>query len=428
VSTDDGKVQRSTWRSRRLTPTGAKFVSDVIGRLLLLLLFVLAARMLSTADFGGYAYALAIGLLLGQLADAGIGITLLRSLAAESDSRARGFLFWAATAARSLLTAPLFFVAAVLAAGAGSSPERGGELAIVAATQMVGSFGDLWIQLLRERGRLDLEAVVGLASRATILLIGALMLTAGLGLLGLAVAHLLGTGIGVIAAQLLTRRMISWRPALRIPDVARMLVAAFPVGAAAALSLLMFRVDVVLLEALRGPEPVAAFSAAHRLYEAAVLLPAAVMAGTFPALARSMADLVAFRQRIREVAVLLATYGVAATLAGWLLAPIVVPLIFGSSYAGSGQLLQVMVLAVPFLALNALLTQALIAVRRAWREAAAVALALAVAVAVNLALIPSLGAVGAAGAVVAGEAALLLGCLIALAGLRPYGNNSSASR
>ncbi|MBA2489095.1 MAG: polysaccharide biosynthesis C-terminal domain-containing protein [Chloroflexi bacterium] len=254
------------------------------------------------------------------------------------------------------------------------------------------------------------------------------MLTAGLGLLGLAVAHLLGTGIGVIAAQLLTRRIMSWRPALRIPDVARMLVAAFPVGAAAALSLLMFRVDVVLLEALRGPESVAAFSAAHRLYEAAVLLPAAVMAGTFPALARSMADLVAFRQRIREVAVLLATYGVAATLAGWLLAPIVVPLIFGSSYAGSGQLLQVMVLAVPFLALNALLTQALIAVGRAWREAAAVALALAVAVAVNLALIPSLGAIGAAGAVVAGEAALLLACLIALAGLRPYGNNSSASR
>lgn len=399
---------------RSLTPAGAKLVSDLIGRVLLLVLFAIAARTLSTTDFGGYAYALAIGLLFGQLADAGTGITLLRGLAAEPDPQRRGWLFWTAVAARGLVTAPLFIVAWVLATGVGGTPEDGQSLGTIAGALMVGSYGDLWIQLLRERGRLELEALVGLAARTTALVVGAGMLVAGFGLLGLAVGHLLGAAIAFIVAQQLSRSMISWQPPGRFSDVIRTLVVAFPVGAAAGLSLLMFRVDVLLLEALRGPEPVGALSAAHRLYEAAVLLPAAVMAATFPSLARSSADMTAFRRRARDAALVLAGYGIVAAAAGWLLAPPVVPLIFGESYAGSGDLLRVMALAVPFLALNALATQALIALGRGWLEAAAMAAALAVAVVVNLALIPPLGATGATIAVVAGEATLFAGCLLGL--------------
>ena len=60
-----------------------------------------------------------------------------------------------------------------------------------------------------------------------------------------------------------------------------------PLGAGVLLSALYFRIDLFFIERWHGLEPVGAYNAVFRLVEAMRLLPAAVMAVTFPLLVQT---------------------------------------------------------------------------------------------------------------------------------------------
>jgi len=87
---------------------------------------------------------------------------------------------------------------------------------------------------------------------------------------------------------------------------------------------------------------------------------------------------------------------------------------FGDGFVASGDLLRLLVLGIPVMYLNSLLTQALVAVGRPWLLAGAMGLALVANVSVDLALIPAQGASGAAIGTVVAELALLVGCVVGL--------------
>ena len=75
--------------------------------------------------------------------------------------------------------------------------------------------------------------------------------------------------------------------AFRRIDGAQFLSDVLPLGAAVLISALYFRIDVYFIQQWHGFQPVGGYNAAFRLVEAMRLLPAAVMAVTFPLLVQS---------------------------------------------------------------------------------------------------------------------------------------------
>jgi O-antigen/teichoic acid export membrane protein len=184
----------------------------------------------------------------------------------------------------------------------------------------------------------------------------------------------------------------------------------FPLGAAALLSALYFRIDVYFIQQWHGFQPVGGYNAAFRLVEALRLLPAAVMAVTFPLLVQARDT-----RLVRTIGGGLGFAGLALAAVCALGANIIVPLIYGASYAYAAPAFAVLSLALPLFFLNYALTHQVIGWDRQRAYLVIVVLALTGNIAANLLLVPSRGIVGAAIATVLTEIIVTAGCVYVLA-------------
>ncbi|HVV50661.1 MAG TPA: oligosaccharide flippase family protein, partial [Polyangia bacterium] len=192
---------------------------------------------------------------------------------------------------------------------------------------------------------------------------------------------------------------------------------ALPLWLAMLFSLLYFKGDVVILKAFASDAEVGAYSAAYKIFEGMMIVPAVVLAATFPPLARAKDD--PARQRRWETAVvaLLLALGAAAGFAVYAGSGPIVALVYRSGFARAVPSLRVLAGALPILFVNYGLTHFLIARDLERRNLQFAALMLVVNVAANLLLIPRFAGPGAAWATLVTEAALTACCLVAL-GLR----------
>lgn len=404
---------------RSVTPIGgqvaAKLTADVGGRLALLALLIVAARTLTTADFGAYAYALAIGVIASLLADSGIHISLVQSLSAGAGADAARAALGRAVRTRTAVGVVLGAGAALLAGAAGSSIAQSLSLAVVSGSPVVIAQAELWLQVPRASGRLHEEAAVGGFARASLFAAGSLALLVGAGVPGLAAAHGATAVATLVVARTVAMRLVrpaatGYRSAIRLTYAA-----ALPLAVAGMASVLMFRVDAVLLQWLSGADTVAVYTTAYRSFEAALLVSVALMAAAFPRLVRVALDAAAFRAYFARTALTLIGLALVTSIGAWVLGPPLVSIAFGPGYDAAGDILRILVAGLTVIYLNALLTQSLIALGRAWHVALGMAIGLAVNVVLNIALIPPLGAAGAALATVVAETALFVTCAVPLA-------------
>jgi len=194
--------------------------------------------------------------------------------------------------------------------------------------------------------------------------------------------------------------------------------AALPLGLASLLSMLYFKGDVVLLHRLSTDAELGAYSAAYKLFEGSMILPAIVLSAAFPPLARAHGD--RERQRRWERPVVTALLGLGLLVGAVLYfgrAPLIA-LFFGPAFGRAAASLRLLALGVPLLYFNYGLTHFLIARDLGRRNLLFGALMLIVNVGINLAVIPRHGGPGAAAATTLTELFLTICCLLAL-GWRP---------
>jgi O-antigen/teichoic acid export membrane protein len=183
-----------------------------------------------------------------------------------------------------------------------------------------------------------------------------------------------------------------------------------PIGIGVLLSSLYFRIDVYFLEFWRGLEEVAGYNAVFRLVEATRLIPAAVLAVTFPSMCRA-----------RDLSILGAVGGplagggfvLMAVVAA--LAPGLVGVLYGSTYVDAVPALRVLAMALPLFFLNYALTHQVIGWDGQRAYVTVTAAALAANIGANVALVPRYGMLGAATATAVTEIVVTLGSAWALA-------------
>lgn len=395
-----------------------KAFSLPIERLCGLILVVVSAPLLGDESFGRFQFAATVTTMLAVGTDLGLAIWTTRALARRQGDVAA--IVGTGLRVKAFATIPYAAVvaAAALAVGPGETRVALGLLAVAA---IVTSFIDQLTAVLRGQERFADETRLNLA-RA--------LLATGAALLGLFVGRSLATlaaggAAGTVVAGGYGAWIVSVRHGLPTPfsrrvfdrALARVAVReALPLWLAGLLSMLYFKGDVVLLRLLSDDAELGAYSAAFRIFEGTMLLPAVVLAATFPPLARAHGRRDTGQQRRweRSIAAALAVAGAVVGLALALGSAGVVRLAFGPEFARATPSLLVLALAVPLLYLNFGLTHFLIARDLGRKNLLFAGLMLLVNLAANLVLIPKHGGPGAAWATVITEAALTALCLVTL--------------
>ena len=394
--------------SARIALKGA---ADVAGKAVTLVITAVAARTLNADAFGVLALAMATGWLLGVATDAGLSMHLARETARRPHGRQLLIEVLRLRAGLAYVAATMiaFFTPAIV------PPHWKMQFVLVVFAQLTGAIIETIAHYFRGSGRSEIESAIHAAHRFATLVLALVVLWWWPRLDFLGAAMLIPAVLAMLAAFTLAWRLAGRREAGAGSREALLTPATFardvfPLGAAVLISALYFRIDVYFVEKWQGLEAVGGYNAVFRLVEAMRLLPAAVMAVTFPLLVQATDT-----RLVQRIGGALAIAGVVLAVIGALGSSVIVPLIYGAPYLYTAPTFAILALALPLFFLNYALTHQVIGWdgQRAYLLIAT--LALAANVAANVALVPSQGMIGAAIATLLTEVVVTAGCIYVLA-------------
>lgn len=400
------------------TNTLLKLSAELGGRAATFLLMLWAAHQLSTAEFGNYNYALAIGFVLVQVADFGLQLLLSREVA-RLNTAARPQVL-TTFHLKLWLSLPVLLLLAFVAL---RQETNGWVVFLLGLTLLLQTFVELVAYIFRGQQQLVVEAQLLIWVRVGTAVFGFYILGQNGQLLGLALVSLavMLSGLGFALWQLRRAGWISqfrqlWPTELPRTAVSHhLLQQAWPLGLSIFLSIAYTRLAVLLLAAWRDAEAVALYSAAWRLVEPTQILPASLLAAVFPAFALALSQDRHRATRLGwQTSLLLALAGGLVALTFWLSAPWLVGWLYGPDFADSVPVLRLLGLTVLPVYLNYSLTHYLIAHGQQRILTGLTAVTLCLHTLFCWLFISRLGILGPALSVLIVESVLLLGCLWAL--------------
>jgi O-antigen/teichoic acid export membrane protein len=218
------------------------------------------------------------------------------------------------------------------------------------------------------------------------------------------IAYALQAIVGAAVIVTYTFRKIRFRPSWDIALLRQLLRWAVPLGLVYILSSLYWRIDIVLLSLVGSEQAVGVYGLAYKVVDILYMLPLLVMVTLLPEFARSAKDPARRDELVQKASTVMEVAVVPLLIFTIAFADEIVAIAGGEAYEGAAVVLQILMAGVAAGFFRAVFAQALIALnRQSWLMYATGALLVA-NVALNLALIPTLGARGAAVAFAATEA------------------------
>lgn len=363
----------------------------------------LLGRALGPRGFGELSVIFAVAVIAGGLTDFGATPIAVADMAGDPARRGEVAAGLAGLRFAGGVALALLGGAFVLAIGhRGQSP--GAVVAILATVPLAGVFS--LVALPSARLRPQVGASIGLLQSGLWLVAVAVLAAAHAPLVAFGLAFL---GCGAFQAGAawwaVRREPVAW--SRWRPEAARLARRAWPLGAAAALTTLYYRVDALFVYRFSGAAEAGFYAAAYRFLDVLQLLPAALVAVVLPVLASVRRADEARARRVVSLAVgVAAAAGAGVAFGGLVVGRPVVAAVYGSGFARAGTILPILGLAFFSIATGYVYANALIA-RGDERVLGAVAAVAAVASIVADALVvPRWGGVGAAWVTVATEYAV----------------------
>jgi O-antigen/teichoic acid export membrane protein len=392
--------------------------------LLLFLLGFLAARYLAPEAFGAYSAALAFVGIFRILPDFGMAyastleISRDRSLAGRLIGNLLGF-----QGVLSLLTVALCLALGRLLFSAPEDRTAWTVVALLSLDLVLKAVKTTLRWLLKGLQRFGTEAVSLLLERIALLGLGLVALRTGRGAVGFVLVFVIvrvfdTTGLWAYV----TARVLPLRPA-RDPSLwSRLLGKGLPFAYVGLVITLLFQVDIVLLERMRGAAEAGWYSAPVRVLEGLTLVPRVLGYALLPTMAALHArSPAAVSQLYRRGVKYLLLAGLPVAAFGILDSAPFIRLVFGPDYAPSAALCQLLLPVAVFMFLSNFSETTLACVNRWGTIVVASTLALMLNVGLNLLWIPRYGGTGAAGARLLSETAYLV---MTYAALHVYGHKT----
>jgi O-antigen/teichoic acid export membrane protein len=325
---------------------GALLVARVVLGAATLGVFAVMARTLSTTEFGLFGLAWSVSYLFAAVAEGGYGLLVVREVARQP-KQAGHYL-------GAFLPIRLFIAVAVLIVAAGSSARLGWNgpavvllLSAAAANLQVVSGVPRDFLIARDRTTwAALHAILETFGRTAVILVTANTTHSVAAIFAAAALFHLGWSIAflpvfwyVVRPRGVRHGASSW---------ATVLARSLPFGAFVVLGAVSAQLDVVIVSALLPLAAVATLQVALRILAATDYAPEAAWRWAYPRLSRSADDnLGRFASQVTRLASVLMGLGAGAMVVIFVLAPALIPVVFGEPYRDSILPMQVIAGAIP---------------------------------------------------------------------------------
>jgi len=386
----------------------------LVNKVMLFAFALLYLRVLGPEDNGRYTLAVTVYVLADIITNFGLNLLTAREVARHPDQAHRYLVNTAVL--RSILWAlalPLVVAYAAAMKGAGDPLDRSTLLALglLMAALVPAHFNTAISSIFQGLERMVVPAAVTIVSTLLTVMLGALALLVGWGFVGMAGAAIATNWItfGVLLALAYREGFLA--PAAVEPRfMLAMAGESLPLMLNNLLQQAFFKIDILLLQPLKGALIVGWYSSAYKWIDALLIVPAYVTMALFPLMSRRALDdpaglRAAHAGTVRWLVAVALPIAVGTTF----LAEPLIRLLGGPEYLPHGaRALQIMIWFLPFSFVNGVTQYVLIAMGRQRWITISFGAAVAFNVTANLWAIPRYSYAGAAGVTILSEIVLMV--------------------
>lgn len=381
---------------RLVKNTTVLVVSQVIGYILAFFYSIYSARYLGVEDFGFLSAALAFAGIFSILTDLGLRSLTVREVARDPEL-ADKYLSNAFTL-KIILSILSFILVIFIAYLSGYTAEKSYVFYFVVLSLIMNSFSNIFNAIFQAEEKMEYQSV-GQIINNVLMFVGIFMAIGyQLNLVAFALVYFLASAISFIYTVIIcVWKFVVPKIKFDFPFWRVMLKEALPIAVSGIFALISFRIDMVMLEFIRGSMDVGWYSAAYRLMEALLYFPTMYTLSVYPLLARFFVD----SRRSLEISYYksfkyLLMISVPIVAATTILAPQIILFLYQSSYSESIIALQILIWAIPFTFVSYVLCSAIVSVNKQWEVVRITFITMIINVGLNLILIPTWGFVAAA--------------------------------
>jgi O-antigen/teichoic acid export membrane protein len=397
----DGATASRRAGERAARNTVVQAVGEILGSLASAALFAAMTRTLGQSEVGVYVAATAYVAITMVPVDLGLDRYVLREVARRPEAVRR--LFWNSLALKLVLALPVFGIAYGVIHALPFTPQTRTTAYLLSAGLLFHSMTLMVRSVFLAFERSRPVAVVIFVQRLLAATLGFGVLLAGGGVQEIVVTYGVSTLTAFVLATVLLFRTIGTIPLAVGREVqADLFMRGLPFVSQDALTVLLFRLDAVLLAALGTEAAVGRYGAAYLLIDSMWFVTVSLL-GAFAAMYAYLGPdtqptvRTVYQSSLKSSLVLLVpvavTFGVLAT-------PLC-RLFFGEAFAAAGEPLRLLAPVLVLLSLAGLSSSLVISRRSPLVMVLITAIAVALNVALNVALIPRWADVGAAAAMLA---------------------------
>ncbi len=381
---------------RLVKNTSVLMVSQIIGYLLAFFYSIYAARYLGAEGFGVLSASLALAGIGCIFADLGLSNLTVREVARKPELA--GKYLGNALVMKILLSIATFILIALVGYLSGYPSDKMYVLYFVSLSLILNSFGGIFNAIFQAYEKMEYQSV-GQILNNVLMFVGILMAIGyNLNLVAFATVYFLASA----AALIYTIIICLWKfllPKLEFdfPFWRVTLKESLPIAVSGIFSYIAFRVDMVMLEFIKGSTAVGWYSASYRLMEALIYLPSMYTVSVFPLLSKFFMDSrrsleISYYKSVKYLLILSLPIAAATTI----LAPQIILLLYKDGYMESIMALQILIWALPFIFLSYVLGSAIVSVNKQVEVVRITFMTMIINVVLNLILIPTWSFVGAA--------------------------------
>jgi O-antigen/teichoic acid export membrane protein len=393
--------------SRGLTAIVARNATFVLGvqvvlKALAFLFNVYVVRRLGDVHFGQYSAVMAYVAIFAIFTDWGMSPYAVREMA--KDRKKTSWLLPNIVAIRVILSLIITIIAPLSALWLGKEGDMVLGVLIASAGLILYAFQGPLSSALTARERLDYTSVFGLVSRLVFWGLGVLLLTNGLGFIGLVIASLISVAVVAVLSGWALFKLGVGRLILSARRWPQLFLAALPFGVSDISDVFMQRFDTVLMSFVLTDAAVGWYSVPWTLINMILLIAQSIAIAMYPSMVRSYTENPELLPRVawRSIKYLLIVC-LPIAVGGTVLADRIIITLYKEVFANSIPVLQVTLWALPSLFLLELLGRVSNTLYLERLAARINVINAVITVILNLILVPTIGILGAALALVVGR-------------------------
>lgn len=376
--------------------------SQVVLKILAFLFNVYVVRQLGDVHFGRYSAVMAYIAMFAIFTDWGMSPYAVREMAQDRSQTA--WLLPNVVALRVVLSLIVALIASLSALWLGKESDMVLGILIASVGLLLYAFQGPLDSTLTARERLDYTSVFTVVNQLVFWGLGVLLLVNGMGFIGLIVANLAGLAVMTLLSGWTVAKWDVGRFALSVRRWPQLFLAALPFGISGISYVFMQRFDTVLMSFILTDAAVGWYNVPWTLINMALLIAQSIAIAMYPSMVRSYAEDPASLPRVvwQSIKYLLIVC-LPIAVGGAVLADRIIITLYERAFVNSIPVLQIVLWALPSLFLLELLGRVGEALHLERLAARIDVINAAITVVLNLILVPTMGILGAALALVTGR-------------------------